>query len=384
MTKIKVAQIVCQLPPQVGGLGRVADQYSKFLHNNGFEVEVFIPQYFSNSKKNTGYLVSQKWPLFKKGFGAFLPQLLWQLRKFQIVHLHYPFFGSAFFVSLAKRLWKNNFKLIITYHQDVQLVGLLGVYEKITRKLLLRWIMNSADKIIISSEDYIVNSHLQEYYLKNIGKFIEIPFAVSEKYFPIPKKNELLKKLKIEPQDKVIVFVGGLDKAHYFKGINFLLKSIPKIEDPNIKVIIIGKGNMKRDYENMAKQLNITHKVIFTGYIADDELPNYYNLADIFILPSINQNEAFGLVLIEAMACGIPLIASNLKGVRRVVYPGINGLLVEPKNSDDIAQKINHLIKNPELRKQFSELGLKMVKEKYTSEIISQKLKNLYQDLLKK
>ncbi|MFA6536837.1 MAG: glycosyltransferase family 4 protein [Patescibacteria group bacterium] len=378
---LKIAEVVCLFPPQVGGIGMVAHNHARGLTANGFAVTVFAPKCEQDLKKDKTYKVEALWPLIKKGFAAVLPQLFWRLRKFDIVHLHYPFFGSSLITALAKKFWKNRFKLVITYHQDVSLKGFANIYEKLGRKFFLKWILNQADKIIISSEDYVVHSHIQEYYLKNIGRFMELPFSVDCRFCPQKKEEILLKKYNLRSEDKVILFVGGLDSAHYFKGVNFLIKAFAKVENPNAKCLIVGKGNMRKEYEKMVRDMNLQEKIIFAGYVNDKDLPCYYNLGDIFILPSINKNEAFGIVLIEAMASGLSLIASNLKGVRRVVNPGVNGLLVEPKNSDDLADKINYLLKNPQLMQQFSELGQKIVAEKYRPEVVTKKLIEIYNNL---
>jgi len=377
-TKIKIAQVVCLLPPQVGGIGMVAHNHAKNLSARGYEVAVFAPKCRVNLSENKPYQVKILWSIAKHGFAAVCPSLFWKLKNFDLVHLHYPFFGSSLIVALAKKFWATRFKLVITYHQDVHLKGLAKIYEKIGRKLFLKWILDQADKIIVSSEDYIAYSAIQEYFLKNIGRFAELPFSVDYKFKPAAKNAELLAKYKINSDDTVILFVGGLDSAHYFKGVSFLIKAMTKVRFEKVKLLIIGSGNMRHDYERLVKEINLTQKIIFAGHVDEQRLSEHYNLANIFVLPSINKNEAFGIVLIEAMASGLSLIASNLKGVRQVVIPGVNGLLVEPKNSDDLAEKINYLIENPKLQKQFFELGQKVVAEKYRPDVVTDKLLKIY------
>lgn len=381
---IKIAQVVCILPPEAGGIGMVAHSYADQLKRRDYDVTVFVPAPRRDVKADKAYKVVTLWPWLRSGLGAVMPQLFWRLWSFDIIHFHYPLFGSAFIIACLKKIRGEKIKLIITYHMDVNLDGWRKAYENIFRKLLLKFILDQADRVIVSSEDYIENSRIQDYYFKNINKFIEVPFGVSRVFQPKEKDEALLAKYQLTKADKVVGFVGGLGNTHYFKGINFLIKAASFLPDQSIKILVIGGGNMQNDYERLAEKLNLADRVRFTGYAEKRLLVEHYNLCDIFVLPSINSSEAFGIVLIEAMACGKPVIASNLKGVRSVVDPGVNGLLVEPKNSRDLADKIKYLFDHPEKMKLFGESGLASVAVKYRWAVITDKLEAIYHKLLKK
>ena len=381
---IKIAHVVCVVPPYGGGLGIAAHQQAKQLAERGYDVTVFAPAQKDTREIARKYKIDLLWSIFKLGHGAIMPMLIWKLRKFDIIHLHFPFFGAALLTSLVKFFRGNKVKFIITYHQDLILSGFRASYYKFSMRFSLPFILKLADKIIVSSEDYIEYSFIQEYYQKNLNKFVELGFGVPEQFKPMEKDKELMKKYNFLPNDFVVTFVGGLDWAHYFKGVNYLIRAIKSIENKNIKALIIGSGNLKKQYQELVKELKLENRVKFAGYVSDEELPKHYNLASVFTLPSINKNEAFGIVLIEALACGKPLIASNLKGVRAVVESGKNGLLVEPKNTRDLAEKIKYLYDNPNMVKRLSENGLKKVKEHYRLPIIGDKLEKIYLDLLKK
>ncbi|MBU1131904.1 glycosyltransferase family 4 protein [Patescibacteria group bacterium] len=377
---MKIAQIVCVLPPK-GGIGMVAHAYSEQLVERGHDVTVFIPEEKNGAPNGMKYKIKQLRPCFRAGHAALLPQFLWRLKDFDIVHLHFPFFGAALFVALAKKFKKDKMKLVLSYHMDVEFKGLRGLYCKLYWRYFVPFILDQADKIIVSSDDYIESSDIQEYYFKNINKFVELPFGVPKKYHPEKKNEDLLQKYGLQSSDKIIGFVGGLDSAHYFKGVNFLIKAISLLPDESIKALVVGRGNLKQEYEKLAKEMGLESRVRFADSVESADLPAHYNLFDYFVLPSINKSEAFGIVLLEAMACGKPLIASYLKGVRSVVDQGINGLMVEPKNSKDIADKISFLINNPENARNFGERGVKTVEEKYRWSKIAAKLEEIYKKL---
>lgn len=379
---MKIAQIVCTIPPYGGGIGKVAHKYAEKLTDLGHEVDVLVPKSKSFRKLKTNYNVIQLRPWLKYGHAAVLPQLLWKLGKYDVVHLHFPFFGATFFLCLLKKIKKQKLKLVFSYHMDVLSSGIKGRFFKFYNWHVLHKHIQDADKIIVSSYDYVQNSNIAEYFYNHKEKFVELPFGVPRIFSPQKKNPSLLKKYGFSQADKIVGFVGGLDSAHYFKGINYLITAVSKIEDENVKALIVGEGNLKKKYIDQAESLGIKERVVFAGYIEDEILPEYYNLFDVFILPSVDKSEAFGIVLVEAMACAKPLIASNLKGVRSVLVPGDNGFLVEPKNSSDIAEKIQFLFNHADLMKQFGQRGIELVDSKYRWPIIAQRLQEVYREIL--
>jgi len=374
---MKIAHIACQIPPIAGGIGNSAHHLATKLQGLGLDTTVFTlksDKPVSNDKK---YAVVELNSPVRVGLGAFLPQLIWKLWKFDIIHLHYPFLASNLIVALFKLLKGQKTQFVLHYHQDLNLKGIKKAYEYITRKLFLGFIINQADQVIYSSFDYFKTSCAFKYYQKNKSKFHELPFGVNQEYKPADKKNELLEKYGFTSEDKIVLFVGGLGRNHYFKGVDDLIKSFKLITDENIKCLIIGDGNLKQRYQALVKELSLENKVKFAGFVQDEQLSDHYNLSDIFILPSTQKNEAFGIVLIEAMAHGKPVIASNLPGVREVVARGNNGFLIEPGNKTDISQKVMELL-NSNNYQEYCDNALQSVKKHYQWDSIVEKLINIY------
>ena len=162
-----------------------------------------------------------------------------------------------------------------------------------------------------------------------------------------------------------LLFVGGLDQAHYFKGVGVLLNSLVIVTHRNWRLKIVGEGDLRPYYENLSDRLNIRKQIEFTGKLSDTELVRAFQNADLFILPSINSNEAFGLVLIEALACGVPVIASNLPGVRRVFSDHEQGLLIEPGDKIDLKNKLEFIFNNEEMRRIMALSARRLAKTKY-------------------
>ncbi len=361
---MKIASIVCAFPPYAGGIGNSAYEINKLLEGK-HEITTFTPSTLK--------------PWLRLGHGAFLPQLFWRLNKFDYIYLHYPFFGTAEVVWFFKLFFRRP-KLIIHYHMDVRGLSPLARFLSLPSRLVRRSLLNQAETIVTASLDYIKSSQIKNYYEAHKSKFREIPFGIDlEKFQPKllnrPLDNKIIARAqeivhyvndKFIKRDRLnLLFVGGLDQAHYFKGVGVLLNSLVIVTHRNWRLKIVGEGDLRPYYENLSDRLNIRKQIEFTGKLSDTELVRAFQNADLFILPSINSNEAFGLVLIEALACGVPVIASNLPGVRRVFSDHEQGLLIEPGDKIDLKNKLEFIFNNEEMRRIMALSARRLAKTKY-------------------
>lgn len=374
---MKIASVVCAYPPYAGGIGNSAYQINQILSSQ-HEVVNFTPDAIK--------------PWLRYGHGAFLPQLLWRLRSFDYIYLHYPFFGSAEIIWLFKIFYRRP-KLIIHYHMDVKNHSFITKALSLPSRLIRSSLLNQAETIISASLDYIKTSQIKKYYHRHAEKFQEIPFSVDlEKFQPKLINRQLDNKILEKAQEIVhyindkfikknrlnLLFVGALDEAHYFKGIEILLRALVILEPRNWHLKIVGAGDRKKKYEELSEQLKLNKQVEFTGKLVDQELVRAFQNADLFILPSINSNEAFGLVLIEALACGVPVIASNLPGVRQVFEDHKQGLLIEPNSPEDLKKKLEFIFNNEEMRRLMALAARRLAEEKYSREKMTNKLLALF------
>lgn len=382
---MKIAIISSTFPPYAGGIGNVAAANARELAKLGNQVTVFTPAYDKVQEEMTDIKVTRMPVFLAYGNAAWCPSLSWMLKGFDIIHLHYPFFGGAETIWLHKRKYKKKgAKIIVHYHMDVVGEGVFRFIFSLHRKIMLPKILKMADRVIVTSNDYAKNSYLKHNLDSSKDKFFELPNGVDvENFVNTQKSKEILVKHEIDQDEKIILFVGGLDKAHYFKGIEYLIKAMTNLRQSEYlwKVIIVGEGDLKDEYKSLASQLRLDHKIVFTGYVANSDLPKYYNLADVVVLPSVDKSEAFGMALVEAMSCSKPVIASDLPGVRSVVDDKINGLLIKPKDPDDLATKINYLLSNSGVAKEFGLAGRQKVITQYSWKIIGKNLEAIYKNL---
>ena len=174
-----------------------------------------------------------------------------------------------------------------------------------------------------------------------------IPNAIHlEKYGPGPKNPALLERYNLRGK-KVLMTLGRLVSHERFKGFDELLELLPDLvlDVPNIMYMIIGGGDDRNRLEEKARTLGIADRVVFTGFIPEEEKAGYYRLADVYIMPS--RAEGFGFVFLEAMACGIPVIASKIDGSCEAVRNGELGTLVDPNKPAEIKRGIINCLINP-------------------------------------
>lgn len=383
---MKIAILSSTFPPYAGGIGNVAAANARELVKLGHDVTVFTPSYQEVEEEIKDINIERVPALIYYGNAAFIPSVIWMLKGYDIVHIHYPFFGGAETLWLYQRTLKKKFgvKIVVHYHMDVIGEGIFKTLFTIHRKLLLPKIIKMADKVIFTSMDYGIVSDLEKIYQKDEKKFIEIPNGVDSKRFtPQEAHAEILRNYSIDQNDSIVLFVGGLDKAHYFKGIEYLVEAMSRLKTVNYswKLVIVGKGGLKDSYHSLSEQLGVDSRTVFTDYVSNKDLPLFYNLANIVVLPSVDKSEAFGLALVEAMSCGKAVIASDLPGVRSVVEDGVNGLTVTPKDANDLATKINYLLEHTDLANSYGQKGREKVEQKYDWEIIGKMLDNLYKSL---
>lgn len=379
---MKIAIITPVFPPYTGGIGNVAYHHARILSRRGHEVMVFTPDYGGKKEnlENYGFTLCTVTPLFSFGNAAYIPSIQRKLKGFDIVYLHYPFFGGAQSVYSFKR--KNrDVKLVMLYHMDAIGKGWKKVLFSLYKNIYLKKIVNIADEILVTSLDYAKHSLIRDVIISNPDKCKELPNGVDTKlFFPSSRSTQLLKMFGIS-DEKVILFVGGLDKAHYFKGLEYLFQAFASIQEKAI-LLIVGKGELVDVYRKKAEDLKIGEKVFFCTDVLYEKLPEYYNISDITVLPSIDSSEAFGMVLIEAMACAKPVIATNLPGVRTVVENSFNGILVKIKDSKDIADAIRTILTNDSLAKKMGEEGRKKALAVYDWNKIVDTLEKIFRDLL--
>ena len=377
---LRIAHVTATFPPYRGGTGNVCYHHARELARRGHEVHVITaaaPDAPPHEVRD-GFAVRRLPPLVRVGNAPLLPGLLGALRGFDLIHLHYPFFGGEL-TTFAAHLFRA--PLVITYHQDVCLGGLMGAAAEALRQTLGRWTLRAAARLLFTSKDYGDVSYVRPMLAGRERQVGELPNGVDVLRFqPGPRPLALRQRLGLAADDRVALLVAGLDRAHAFKGVPVLLRALQSL--PTVRAVVVGDGDQRAAYEQVARQLGVAARVCFAGRVDDDALPDYYRLAEVTVLPSTTAGEAFGLVLVESLACGTPVVASDLPGVRTVVDHRRDGLLAPPGDARALAQAIADVLADEQERLAMGRRGRARVAARYSWDRIGDRLEEIYRDVL--
>ena len=375
MKKLKILQVNKLYAPFTGGVEQVVQQIAEGLSDR-VSMRVLV---CSEDKKDStdtigGVKVHRSGSFFMLGN---LPLSLKFLRDFKkvakhydVIHFHMPFPVG----DLAALLSGYQGKIVVWWHSDVvRQKKMMLLYKPIMERFLKR-----ADAIIVATQGHIDGSA----YLKPYAdKCRVIPFGVNP---TLEQKADewLLKQAEKEdtPEENRPVRFLFVGRLIYYKGCKVLLEAFRQVK--NAELILVGDGALKGELQELATQYRLTEKVHFLGSAEDETLYRQFAECDVFVLPSIARSEAFGLVQIEAMSFGKPVINTNLKsGVPYVSIHGLTGLTVEPENVQELANAMNWMAEHKEERTQMGKNAKKRVKEEYQMSQMLDGVFALYQEL---
>ncbi len=373
---MKILQIGKYYWPVRGGIENVVKILSDGLVKNGVSVRVVVSNRENELAREIvdGVEVVRLPKLFSVLNQPVFAGLKKEIKKYDpdLIHIHIPN------PLAAAKIMKEKKPIVVTYHSDI--VG----KPKIPTKILefhTKNLLDKASAVISTSENYAKYSKMLQH-CKNKVRVIPLSIEI-EKYKKTDKTGRENLKEKLGLKDEVVIlFIGRFIP---YKGLPFLLRAVPMISSKNFKIILGGSGPLENELKILVKNLGIENKIIFFGEPDDKELSNLYSIADIFVLPSHMRSEAFGIVQMEAMAFGVPVVSCNIagSGVPWVNKNGVSGTVVEPENPKALSDAISKLISSSSLRKKLGKSARKRAEKLFDSHrMVSETLK-LYKDVLK-
>jgi len=371
---MRIAHVTPVFPPYRGGMGSVAYHQAAALVRQGVDVTVITPRQAAGPRTGPpGVEIVELPPLARFGNAASLPQILTRSGSFDVVHVHYPFFGTAELLA-AQRL-AGGPPLVVQYQMDVVGDGWKAPVFRWHRRLLFPMVLRAADRILVTSVDYAESSNFLAARMPSLDdKITVLPAGVDPDRFHPRDRTAARAALGLPADARLVFFLSRLDKTHYFKGLHILVRALRAT--PEVTLVVGGEGNLRARYERHAAK-HLGDRAIFVGDVAEDDLPAYYAAADVTVLPSIDRTEAFGLVLLESMACGTPVVASRLRGVRTLVEDGVSGFLIDPGDEAGLARTISAAIDH---RAEMSPHAQR-VAGTFCWDAIAARLKLVYEDL---
>lgn len=368
---MKVLQVVKYYHPEYGGVENYTRQVVLGLKDRAdIELEVLTANKLAETQSQVVDGVSvRRVASYGMMFSVPLcPTFPYWLKKSRVDILHFQMpFPLAEFSELLR---PKTAKIVVSWHSDIVKQVL---QRKIYEPFLLRF-LDRTDKILVATPNHITSS----IYLPRFrNKCAVVPYGIDiERFAKVAPNDPRVENLRNETNGPIILFVGRLV---YYKGLEYLISAMRTV---NGNLVIIGNGPLKDQLISLIKKLGLEDKVKILDSVDHHDLPFYYHSCDIFVLPSIANSEAFGLVQVEAMACGKPVISTDLPtGVSFVNQDQVTGLTVPVKDIDSLARAINNLLGNPVKRKEYGENGRKRARTVYNKEQLAENIYKIYLEL---
>lgn len=297
-----------------------------------------------------------------------------ETREADIAHLHAPYP-----IGEACNLWFGRAKkTIISWHSDiVRQKTLLRVYAPVLRRVVA-----SADRIICTSEPYKQTS---PWLTTAQDKCVVVPYGIQLARFEQLTTEQRAKSnvfradmlARVRANDGLVLLCVG--QLRHYKSFDTLIRALPQL--PNVAMAIAGTGPYEAPWKAVAGDLGVSERVVFLGQTGQGDLPALYHGSDVFVLPSNSRAEAFGIVNIEAMACGLPVVTTDVgSGTSWVNVDGTTGFVVPPMNPDALANAINKL-RDPVVRRRMGEAGRARAHAEFTEDTMIERVEGIYQGL---
>jgi len=284
-----------------------------------------------------------------------------------IAHLHYPYPPG----DLAQSFFGKSRATVITYHSDiVRQKGLLRFYAPLLRRSLAR-----ANRIIATSPRYVETS---PFLAPHAAKCAIVPYGIETAPFESADAARVA-TIKTQHPGPLILFVGQL---RYYKGVEYLIRAMSQV---NARALIIGSETTTRldELRALAHTLGVTDRVVFLGE-QNADLPAFYQACEVFVLPSVERSEAFGIVQLEAMTAGRPVISTEVgTGTSWINQHEVTGLVVPPRDDLALAQALNRLLADDTLRTRLGAAGRARVLSQFTTTHMLEGVEAVYESVIR-
>lgn len=367
--KIKIVQVARFAKPHIGGIEEVIEQINSSLPDDKYQKEVICCSNTEKSSVENRVKYTRCRYLFDFAANSISPQLFFKMMflKTDIIHFHMPVIQNVIIWFILYHLGLLKYKkLIITYH------GAIIGYDKYMKPFwgIYRYFYSKADKIHVLSPNVIDSDPILTLY-KEKCEIISYGIDTS-----VDNNTQEVQKIKnLYPNKKIILCCGRLVN---FKGFQYVIQAMKNIDDAIL--FIIGDGPLLDSFNTYITENHLKDKIVLLGSISDNQLKEiYYQVCDIFVLASIQTSESFGIVQLEAMKYGKPIINTNLKtGVNYVSIDKETGITIESKNVEQLVSAIKELFNNDEQRMQYGRNAKKRVETLFDIKKIKEEYKNLY------
>ena len=369
---MRILQVSKAYPPWVGGIETHLQALSEGLATRGHQVEVLV----CNTKPWTSVEKKENLNITRlASMGTYFSMPLAPTFRFKlknlvevadILHIHVPYPMGV----LAILKIQPSCPIVVTWHSDI-----------VRQEWALKWYQPRLDQFLERVDRIFPTSPRMIEFSPNLSRYAEkcrvVHLGVDPSRFDLKEEQKsLIKKIREQYGEKIVLFVGRLIG---YKGVDYLIKAMLAVEG---KLLIVGVGKMEDSLRELTKKMKLEHKVFFLGHVPDEELAAYYHASNVFVLPSIGVNETLGVVQLEAMASGLPVVSTNLPtGVPYLNKHNVTGIIVQPKETAPLANAIQDILNHPQKAKAMGEKGLERIKKEFSNTFMIDKVIQNYIEL---
>jgi len=379
---------------ETGGMNVYVRELSRELGSRGYTVDVFTRRAseeaphthpFGPNARVVNVPAGPPSAVDKQEIAAHLPEFERELLDFvrregaiyDLVHSHY--WMSGIVASRLAERWSIPHVAMFHTLGEVKNRARSGEHEPASRIAAERAIATGADRIIVASEHE--RQSLVALYGAPAERIAVVPCGVDLDLFAPMDKEFARRRLGLRSTERIILFVGRIEPL---KGIDILIDAAAQLhDDENFAVLIVGGDARAREQiealRAQAAALGVDHHISFVGAVEHHELPLYYNAADVCVVPS--HYESFGLVAVESMACGTPVVASRVGGLTTTIADGETGYLIPWRCAEPFVERLELLLDNDELRASFGRAGREAV-ERFRWSHVADAVAALYDGVL--
>lgn len=384
---MNIVQVPGRFFPQVGGVERHVHELSKQFVDRGHRVTVLCttPREGGAADELRDDIQIERLPSIGRVAGTHLtPTLPMELRhvasEADVIHSHLPTPWSADVSAILGSVY--DIPVALTYHNHIVGTGAVDYLARLYNKTLLKVTLSRTDAIIVTHDDYERRSPV---FSATSTPVVTIPNGVNTRRFrPVEPDRGTKESLGFDTDRPNIAFLGVLNEHHRYKGLNVLLTAMDHLVETSElppHLVVGGSGAHLPKYREQVENLGLGEHVSFSGWIPETDLPAFYSSADVFVLPSTSAaQEGFGLVLLEALACETPVVATSIVGIDRDLRNREIGRCVPPKEPRALANAIDDVLSGDVST--MGQAGRVLCEQKYTWERVGSEFESLYQRLV--
>lgn len=370
---MRIAQVSPWFYPHLGGVESHVATLSRELAARGHEVTVVTTRDRPGAverERMDGFEIVRVKPRMIVMRTPIAPRIRFVLRgaPADLIHAHLPPPLSAHYAADAAEA--HGVPFVVTYHCDVELPSPFGtMVEALYRRSLGASTLERARKVIVTTRTYAATSRAVWRHSPEV-----IPNMVdTQRFRPDLDGGGIRQRLRL-PSDKPIVLLVGRIVPH--KGVEHFVEAARYL--PEASFLVAGEGSSLETMKRLAVAFGVEDRVRFLGRVSQENLPNLYAACDVFVLPSVSRLEAFGIVALEAMATGKPVVVADIPGVREVIEDGREGLLADPVNPRDLAARIRALLADPDRAREMGRRGREKVLSTFSIAKVTDRIEAVY------